>query len=71
MRWGSFVQAIWTGLFLPMPWQLAAGILPTYWPAKLLLSGQGEGVGLLAAAGLAIHAAFIVFFYRRFTARVE
>jgi hypothetical protein len=56
--------------FLPMPWQLAAGVLPTYWPMRALWSAAaGEpylgllGAGLIAG-GLAI-AGLAVLFDRR------
>lgn len=56
--------------FLPMPRQLAMGLLPTYWPMKLVWeAADGRLGGALAGAGLAVNlaaiAALTVTFRRR------
>jgi fluoroquinolone transport system permease protein len=57
--------------FLPMPWQLLAGIYPPYWVSKVMwLIAEGSGLWpLYAGVGLLTTPATIVWFVRRFRAR--
>lgn len=46
--------------FIDMPWQIAAGIVPGYWPLKLVwLAHDGRPLAALAAAGFVVNAAAI------------
>ena len=56
-------------LFLPMPWQLAAGVLPTYWVARSFLAMSAADHVTSAVVGLLYHAALILLLARRFAAR--
>lgn len=58
--------------FLRPPWQLAAGIVPTYWPMKMIwLATEGRGSLLYALAGVGVYAAVIVLLLRRFQTRMH
>lgn len=53
--------------FVDMPWQLAAGIVPTYWPAKMVWQASvGDGFAVTLTAGAAINAGWLLFLIRRF-----
>lgn len=56
--------------FLPFPWQLAAGLMPTYWPMKMTwLAAAGEPYALYLLPGLAIYGVAILLLMRRFRER--
>lgn len=58
--------------FLPPAWQLAAGIVPAFWPMKMLwLAVAGEGYTLYAAAGLAVNAMALALLLQRFEVRMR
>lgn len=64
--------------FVAGPWQLAFGVVPTYWPARLYWSLEGGawavGPGTLviqALVGVAYPALLIVLFHRRFIRGLE
>ncbi|HRQ40581.1 MAG TPA: hypothetical protein PLD25_21920 [Chloroflexota bacterium] len=64
---GIFLIVPLVAWFLPMPWQLVLGLLPTYWPVKvfwLLLAGENYW-GFLAV-GLLYQSLVVVMLYRRF-----
>ncbi len=54
--------------FLPLPWQWLAGILPTYWPAKLywVLAGGEPYAPAYLAAGIVYDALLMALLLRRF-----
>lgn len=59
--------------FAPAPWDLAAGILPTYWPVKVYaLAAAGDTVFMILSTiiGLLFQGACVVFLYRRLARRV-
>jgi len=58
-------------VFIPMPWQLAAGVLPTYWVARSFLAiGASATDHLLSGViGLLYHAALIAALARMFARR--
>jgi fluoroquinolone transport system permease protein len=59
--------------FIPRPWDLLVGVLPTYWPIKAYFAAT-EGSGALfwvaAAASLVYPSACVAVLYRRFRRRV-
>ncbi|CAM4407961.1 hypothetical protein [Paenibacillus tarimensis] len=65
--------------FIPWPWQLTAGVLPFYWPARLIMGAAGnEGAGgwmhsplLAALMGLVITGIWFVAVYRVYERKVE
>lgn len=60
--------------FVPEPWQLAGGIVPTYWPVKSYRMGEAHGWGCSAwtfAAGLAYHLLLIFIAARSFGRRMD
>ncbi|MFS0727438.1 hypothetical protein [Paenibacillus sp. 1P07SE] len=62
--------------FSPSTWQWLAWPLPTYWPARLYLDLTEAGSDWLRmltifGTGLVLHGLFIVFLWRRFSARLE
>lgn len=58
--------------FLRPPWQLAAGLVPTYWPMKMVwLATEDRGYLLYGLAGLGVYAAVIVLLLRRFQSRIH
>ncbi len=54
--------------FIESGWQFAFGVLPTYWPARVLWAAQaGEpGIGIYLVVGLAYQAALLALLLRRF-----
>jgi fluoroquinolone transport system permease protein len=69
---GGFLILPVIAFFFSVQWQLAFGIIPTYWPFKVywLLEAGGEGVWLYVAGGLLYQAALITFLMRRFIRKV-
>jgi len=62
----NFALVAW---FLPMPWQLAAGVVPAYWPMKVVWQTAVEGPWMgYALAGLAVNGLAIAALLRRFRA---
>jgi fluoroquinolone transport system permease protein len=58
--------------FLPMPWQLAAGIIPVYWPLKVLwLAASGAPYGWAWVVGLAVNGVAVWLLLRRFSTHLE
>ncbi|MCJ8012137.1 ABC transporter permease [Paenibacillus sp. KQZ6P-2] len=60
--------------FVPVPWQYAAALIPTFWPAKAYLADiSGDPVVSTAAfmIGLALHVALLLSFVRAFLKRIE
>lgn len=58
--------------FIDWPWQVAAGIVPAYWPMKMLwLVTSGHGYALYAVAGLAAYAVVLLLLLRHFDARIH
>lgn len=59
--------------FIPRPWDLLVGVLPTYWPIKAYFAAA-EGAGglfwIAAAASLVYPSACVALLYRRFRRRV-
>jgi fluoroquinolone transport system permease protein len=55
-------------LFVPMPWQLLAGVMPGYWVARsLLVAGESAADHLLSGGvGLLYHAVLLALLARRF-----
>jgi len=55
-------------IFVPMPWQSALGIAPTYWPARLYwaLGASEPGWWIYLLAGLIYQALLVVVLLRRF-----
>lgn len=57
--------------FLPLPLQLAAGVLPTYWPMRALWSADaGSGYLPYLATGLAVNALALALAARLFSRRL-
>ncbi len=57
--------------FMESPWQLLAGLLPTYWPVKAFWQASaGAATWPFLLAGLACHALLIAWLARRATARL-
>jgi fluoroquinolone transport system permease protein len=54
--------------FVPQPWSLAFGVLPTYWPAQVLwgLSNGDALFWVYLVIGIAYYAVLLVFLARRF-----
>lgn len=58
--------------FVDMPWQIAAGVVPAYWPMKMLWQAVGGQRYLLyGIAGAAVSTAVVGLLLRRFTARAR
>uniref|UniRef100_UPI003704072E hypothetical protein n=1 Tax=Cohnella sp. TaxID=1883426 RepID=UPI003704072E len=62
--------------FVAEPWQWLAGLLPTYWPSKLLLEQLSAEIGwqrqvLVFGAGLVVHSLLLYGLLRRFLNRIE
>jgi fluoroquinolone transport system permease protein len=55
--------------FLPMPWQLAAGVVPSYWPMKVVWQTAAGTTWMgYALAGMAVNGLAIAALLRRFRA---
>lgn len=54
--------------FVEVPWQLLAGVVPSYWPLKVLwlASENGQNVWLFFAAGLLVNLAVLAALVKRF-----
>ncbi|ASA21502.1 hypothetical protein [Paenibacillus donghaensis] len=62
--------------FVPEPWQLLAGVFPTYWPAKLYLEGVAADrsfyrIAFFFIIGLLFHILLMQQMFRRFWKRIE
>lgn len=58
--------------FLDEPWQFAAGILPGYWPLKLVwLADAGRPIAAVLAIGFAVNAAAILILLRLFNRKLR
>lgn len=56
--------AVW---FVPMPWQLALGLLPTYWPVKVFwLLWAGQSIWGFMIVGLLYQSLLVAWLFRRF-----
>jgi fluoroquinolone transport system permease protein len=56
--------------FLDVPWQLVGGIVPGYWPMKMLwLATAGESYLAYGLAGLVVNVAILWLLLARFKAR--
>ena len=52
--------------FVEMPWQLAAGVIPAYWPMKALWSAAaGQGYLHIAVAGFGVNVTALLLLARR------
>jgi fluoroquinolone transport system permease protein len=72
----KFVNAIGllpiAAYFLPEPWQLVAGIVPTYWPLRIFWLGvEGRDFGFSLIAGTLINLLALALLLRRFVAVVH
>lgn len=55
------------GYFMPMPAQLLIGVLPSYWPMKVVwLAAAGRPYGAYVAAGLVVNAIAVAALMKRF-----
>ena len=51
--------------FIDMPWQLAAGVIPGYWPLKLVwLAEEGRPIALPAVVGFVVNGLALLFLLR-------
>ncbi|MEX2401214.1 MAG: hypothetical protein WD423_10610 [Rhodothermales bacterium] len=58
--------------FVAMPWQLFAGVVPAYWPIKLVwLSASGQPIAGIAAAGFVVNVVAIIAFLRLFNSLIR
>jgi fluoroquinolone transport system permease protein len=58
--------------FLPMPWQLVAGLLPTYWPMKMVWQASvGAPWTVYALVGLVVNVLAVALLLRRFRRVLE
>jgi fluoroquinolone transport system permease protein len=58
--------------FVAAPWQVAAGIVPAYWPMKMTwLAAAGRPYAPYAGAGLTVYALVLFLLLRRFDRRVR
>ena len=54
--------------FIDMPWQAAVGVVPAYWPMKMLWqAAAGESYFLYGVAGLAVNGVVVGWLLHRFT----
>lgn len=65
---GAVLLAPVVAWFVPMPWQLLAGIVPSYWPLRAYWSAASPGPDfwLFLAAGFATHGLLLAWLLRRF-----
>lgn len=69
---GTAFLAPLAAMFIPVPYQYLAGLLPPYWVAKLFIE-TGLDLGslfLLISAGLAVHAFWLIWMLRKFNRRL-
>lgn len=60
----NFALVAW---FVPMPWQIGAGLVPSYWPMKVVWQVAAGGSWLeYGVAGFAVNGIVIVLLVRRF-----
>jgi fluoroquinolone transport system permease protein len=53
--------------FISMPWQLAFGLVPHYWMAKVVWQGElGQATGVYAAIAIIYQLVLLAYFLRRF-----
>lgn len=58
--------------FVAMPWQLLAGVVPTYWAVKVFwLAAAGQSYGIYALIGVAINGVALWWLLRRFMRMVH
>lgn len=58
--------------FIGMPWQLLVGIVPGYWPLKLVwLAEAGQPLAAVAIAGFVVNALMILLLLRAFNANIR
>lgn len=58
--------------FVEMPWQATAGIIPAYWPMKMLWQASaGASYLIYGCAGLVVNTVVVAFLYRRFITRMR
>jgi fluoroquinolone transport system permease protein len=65
---GAFLWLPVIAYFIPLPWQLLVGIIPTYWPAKLFwvtYEGSG-GFWLYFLVGVLVHLGVLAALLKRF-----
>jgi fluoroquinolone transport system permease protein len=69
---GVFQVAPILAFFISSGWQVALGLIPTYWPAKLLWSFQKEetGVWIYLLVGLIYQSILVILLLRRFNRAV-
>ena len=68
---GIFLLGPLAAYFIGSDWQLLAGILPTYWPAKAFwVASAGGGYGPYLLVGLAYNLLLLTLLLRRFKAKV-
>lgn len=54
------------GFFLPYPWQLLAGVVPTYWPLRIFwLAAHGESYWLFLLGGIVVNGLVLGLLLRR------
>jgi fluoroquinolone transport system permease protein len=67
---GAVLLAPVVAWFVDLPWQLLAGVVPSYWPLRAYWSAAGPGPGLafwlFLVVGFAYHALLLVWLLRRF-----
>lgn len=58
--------------FVTEPWQLIAGVVPAYWPMKMLWQiTSGQGYAVYALIGLAVNAAVLILLLRRLDVKLH
>jgi len=69
---GFLLMAPLAAFFIPRPWDLLVGVLPTYWPVKAYFAAAAGSEGLFwtaAALSLVYPPACVIGLYRRFRRR--
>jgi fluoroquinolone transport system permease protein len=69
---GTAFLAPLAALFIPVPYQYLAGVLPPYWVAKLFIEPHPVPwiQALLITAGLVVHAFWLILMLRKFNRRL-